>query len=364
MESFGLVCIPIGPDLKPRAGATARAPLGKPTPEQWRQLASQTIRSQFSVLTEAARDCDVVVAMGALQFATRSVAEAMQIPYLFATYCPMVLPSPEHPPPKIGMHYSQSLGAQTNDSLWTQEEQYWNDLFRPALNEERAKLGLCAIDNIQRHVFTDRPWLAAEPLIAPAGASDKLRIVQTGAWSLPDESELPVDLLRFLDAGEPPIYVGFGSVRAAQDAGRVLLESARALNLRVVLSQGWSHLHPSDAGADCISVGDVNHDRLFERVAAVIHHGGAGTTTTAARAGKAQIIVPHNYDQYYWAKRVSELGVGISGPISTELSVDAMIDALRGLRPEMTERARDLAARMDRHGVRKAARLLGEVVSG
>jgi vancomycin aglycone glucosyltransferase len=57
-------------------------------------------------------------------------------------------------------------------------------------------------------------------------------------------------------------------------------------------------------------VDDVNHDALFKRVAAVVHHGGAGTTAAAARAGVPQLITPMFSDQFYWSRRVVELGIG------------------------------------------------------
>jgi vancomycin aglycone glucosyltransferase len=94
----------------------------------------------------------------------------------------------------------------------------------------------------------------------------------------------------------------------------------------------------------------------------VVHHGGAGTTTAAARAGRAQVIVPHHYDQFYWAHRVRELGVGVSGPTRKRLSLTALVSALReSLRPETIERAQALANRMERSGARIAAqRLISE----
>lgn len=82
VESFGLICVPIGPDLKQLTGGTMPGQPPKPSAEQRSQLAVHTIREQFAVLTEAARGCDLVVAAGALQFAARSVTEALKIPYL------------------------------------------------------------------------------------------------------------------------------------------------------------------------------------------------------------------------------------------------------------------------------------------
>ena len=360
VESFGVTCIPIGPDLKQLTGGTMSRPPQKLSTEQRHLLAVQVVREQVAVLSEAARGCDLVVAAGALQIATRSITEALNIPYVFAAYCPAVLPSPDHPPPQTrGTRHSQSLSASANLSLWADEEQSWNDLFRATLNEERAKAGLGLVDSIQQHIFTNRPWLAADPAIAPAGSTSDLQIVQTGAWLLPDQSLLPDHLENFLAKGEPPVYLGFGSMRASEQSSRVLIEAARALGRRSIISQGWANLSPIDAGTDCLSIGDVNHSELFARVAVVVHHGGAGTTTTAARAGRAQVIASHSYDQYYWASQVQKLGVGVSGPVRDELSVDAMIQALReSLRPEIAAQARFLASRVATNGARIAANRL------
>lgn len=285
--------------------------------------------------------------------------EALKIPYVFAAYCPAVLPSPSHAPAKMGTRYSQSLPASANLAFWAEEEQSWNDLFRATLNEERAKAALGPVENVMRHIFTDSPWLAADPVMAPAGATADMQITQTGAWRLHDPTALPDHVEHFLANGEPPIYLGFGSMRAAEQSSRVLIEAVRALGLRSIVSQGWGDLAPVDAGADCVSAGDVAHDRLFARVAAVVHHGGAGTTTAAARAGRAQVIVPHHYDQYYWAHRVQQLGVGTSGPTRDDLTANALSSTLREcLRPEVAVRAQTLASRMELHGARIAAERL------
>ena len=185
--------------------------------------------------------------------------------------------------------------------------------FGAVLNEERAKIGQGPVTSVQRYMFTDRPWLAADPLLGPAFPLTGMEVVQTGAWMISDEAPLPAELEEFLANGEPPIYLGFGSMRASDQTARVLIEAARALGLRSILSQGWAGLMPGDTGPadDCLSIGDVDHAKLFPRMAAIVHHGGAGTTHTAARAGTPQVIIPHNYDQFYWAHRVQELGAGV-----------------------------------------------------
>ena len=64
-------------------------------------------------------------------------------------------------------------------------------------------------------------------------------------------------------------------------------------------SRGWARLAPIDDAPDCITIDDVNHQALFARVAAVVHHSGAGTTAAAARAGAPQVVVPMFSDQFY-----------------------------------------------------------------
>ena len=366
IESYGLECTPIGPDLKKMTGGTVPGKPVLPPKEQLQQLAVQTVRMQFQVITEAVRGCDLAVAAGALQIALRSVAETQKIPYVFAAYCPTVLPSSKYPPPshgdaaqKMGGHHPYSLPETENEQLWKENEQEFNERFGATLNEERAKAGLGPVESVQRYMFTDRPWLAADPAIAPVFPADGMQVVQTGAWMLSGEWPLPDDLEEFLASGPPAIYLGFGSMRASDQTGRVLVESARALGLRSILSQGWAGLIPDDMGDDCLSIGDVNHAKLFPRVAAIVHHGGAGTTASAAWAGRAQVIIPHNYDQFYWAHRVQELGVGISGPLRDDLTEEALVQALREcLRPEVTTRAQALAGRMELQGARIAAERL------
>jgi vancomycin aglycone glucosyltransferase len=321
------------------------------------------VRTQFPVIAEAARGCDLVVGATALQFATRSIAESLGIPYVFAAYCPAVFPSPDHPPPKIPEHHPQGLPAKENLALWASEDERWNDLFRVAINEGRAGLGLAPIDDVRSHLFTDTPLLAADPVLGPPGATLRgVQIRQTGAWLYSDSSALPEALERFLGDGEPPVYLGFGSMRAADNTGPMLIEAARALGLRSLISRGWGNLAALDGASDTIAIEDVSHEKLFPRVAAVVHHGGAGTTARAARAGAAQVIVPHNYDQYYWGHRVQQLGIGASGVDREHLTVDALVGALsEALHPDMKARALALADRIRPDGARLAAKALSDL---
>jgi vancomycin aglycone glucosyltransferase len=113
-----------------------------------------------------------------------------------------------------------------------------------------------------------------------------------------------------------------------------------------------------DGAPDCTVVGDVSHDVLFPRVAAVVHHGGAGTTAAAARAGVPQVITPMFGDQFYWSSRIMGLGIGTTIPHAT-MTEESLQSALRQvLDPAVTERARTFARQIGWDGAKVAARRL------
>ncbi|HZW03628.1 MAG TPA: glycosyltransferase, partial [Anaerolineaceae bacterium] len=160
IESYGLACVPIGPDLKKLTGGSLPGKPVLPSKEQLQQMAEESVRGQFRVIAEAARGCELIVAAGALQLAARSIAEAQGIPYVFAAYCPAVLPSPHAPPPKIGGRHPFTLSEEENLQLWKINAAEFEP-FGPTLNAERAKIGLGPVGSVRDYMFTGRPWLAA-----------------------------------------------------------------------------------------------------------------------------------------------------------------------------------------------------------
>ena len=353
VEGYGVDFVAVGPVVR-HVGSARSAAAGKPSPEAIRQLVTNTIAGQFAILGEAAASFDVIVASTALQYAARSIAEQRGIPYFFAAYSPIVLPCPHHaPPPMPGQLLTK--GAADNRTLWDQQAQHWNELFGTALNERRAALGLDPVSDVRSHMFTDRPLLAADPTLAPWPTPSDLQVTQTGAWMLSDQRPLSTELDAFLAAGEPPIYFSFGSTHTPQGTSRTMIEAARALGRRAIVLSGWADLALVDDEPDCLSISEINLQALFPRVAAVVHHGGAGTTTAAAGAGAPQVIVPHRYDQHYFAERIDHLGVGVAHA-PTAPTVDSLVAALnRALQPEVTVRAKSLASVVRTDGATTAA---------
>ena len=357
IEDLGMPVMPIGPELRSTAKANPSA--ARLEPERRRQMMEGTVATQFETIAAAAHGCDVIVGATALQIAAPSVAERMGIPYVFAAYCPTVLPSPHHAPPVLAMLGDVPAPSTPDYSeLWARDALRWNDTWASVLNSHRASLGLPPVSDVRRYLLTDRPWLAADPALAPWPDPADESVFQSGAWILRDERPLSPELEAFLDAGEPPVYFGFGSVRAPEFLSRVMIESARALGRRAIVFRGWADLPLIDDAPDCLAIGEVNQQALFKRVAAVVHHGGAGTTTAAARAGAPHVVIPQHYDQHYWAQRVHHLGIGIGHAGGTP-TTDSLTSALeRTLQLDVAARAQSFATAMRSDGARAAARRL------
>lgn len=356
IEKAGIPVVPLGPALRGTATAGSSLRRSLSSPEGRRALAEASLAAQFATIGEAARACDVVVGCGALQIAAPSVAELYGAPYVHVHYCPKTLPSGHHAPPRLpGWELDESAPAELQ---WESDARRWNETWRQALNAHRAAAGLDPVDDVRSSVFTERPWLACDRLLGPwPGSSDE--VVQTGAWLLPDDSPLPPEVEAFLDAGEPPVYFGLGSMGVPnEEVARAMVGAARVVGCRCVLSRGWADLRLPDDGPDCISVGEINHRALFPRVRAAVHHGGAGTTTVAARAGAPQVVLPQRYDQPYWAHRVEALGIGVAHESHTPTSATLSTALDKAMEPEVVSRANSVAGAVHTDGARVAAERL------
>lgn len=322
-------------------------------------LAAEIVVRQHRAIIAAARPgCDAIVATGliASMGAANCVAETLGVAFFHMSVCPVLLPSPHFPSTaddasEVESYLNRRLREMNNESL-------------KAVKTFRASLGLPDLASIPDHLFTDRPMLAADPVIAPWPTPSDLQVQQSGAWLLEDTRPLPEGLIHFLEAGEAPIYIGFGSLptQDPEAVARLTIEAVRAHGHRVIVASGWAGLALIDNQPDAFAVGEINQQALFPRLAAIIHHGGAGTTTAAAKAGIPQVIVPQMVDQPYWAHRISAMGIGAAhdGPMPTAETLNAALSL--ALSPEIKARAEVVAPQIV-DGAPEAARFLIKAIA-
>lgn len=286
----------------------------------------------------AGRGCDAIVVSGLAAFVGLSAGEALGVPIIGAMLIPIsptaAFASPLLPftPPRVLNRASHHL---FNQVTWR--------LFRKATNRARADAGLPPRTRLwARHpvLYGVSPALVPQPADWPDNAHVCGQwIPPAGAWAPPS------GLVDFLDAGEPPVYVGFGSM-AGFDHDRLVAAVAGAVGgRRALFHVGWSGIEPARLPANFHAVGNVPHDWLLPRCAMAIHHGGSGTTHSACRAGVPSVVVPFAGDQPFWAARLRAAGI--------------MRDALHGSSINAARLARAVAY-ADGDPARRAAALLGE----
>lgn len=208
------------------------------------------------------------------------------------------------------------------------------------------------------------------PQVIPPATDWADYIHVTGYWFLdpPQGWEPPTDLVDFLQAGPPPIYIGFGSMPNSKPAETVkmVLQALGRSGQRGIISAGWGGLKGDDLPATVHMVGSLPHSWLLPQMAAVVHHGGAGTTAAGLAAGVPSIVTPFFGDQPFWAQRVVALGVGPKPIPRKTLTVDRLAEAIRTAVTDTAMRQRaavlGVAIRAE-DGVARAVEVIGATFS-
>lgn len=177
-------------------------------------------------------------------------------------------------------------------------------------------------------------WFAASPGQPPGQPPGRLAGQSPGhegggTWAPPRR------LAEFLDAGEPPVYLGFGSMPAEDPAvlAAAIVTATTRTGIRFIVYSLSPELRRALAAAaapadQVLTIRQTPHDWLFPRIAAVVHHGGAGTTGAAVAAGRPQVIWPFGIDQHFWAGRMADLGVAVPARPVRELTGETLAQAV------------------------------------
>jgi len=336
---------------------------------------------------EASQGANAIVGSLATTWLGYAIAEKLGALYIDTTVLPM---APTRSFPSIFWPWASSPGAGLGwrgTFNWLTHRLFqagaWIGM-RPIVNRCRKDvLGLPPASFLGDY---GRPEKQAVPTLVglseyvirrPADWGDHIHV--TGYWFLDSFGsgsdavrrpyEPPADLAKFLQAGPPPVYVGFGSmpsknpeqtaalsIQALRRAGqRGLLFTGRG-----VLGRGMAHYSSAD---DVFALDAAPHDWLFPRTAAVVHHGGSGTTAAGLRTGIPSVLVPVAADQLLWAQRVDELGVGPTPIPGAKLTAERLAEAITQAvaNPVMRDRAAALGEKIRAEdGVGCAVRIINQ----
>jgi sterol 3beta-glucosyltransferase len=266
---------------------------------------------------EACKNTNLIIAGIGSLFAGIALAEKLEIPFIQAYYIPFT-PTKAFPSflfPKLPF---LSVGFLNLFSYSITRQIIWQG-YKSADNLARKQvLGLpptSFFGPYKTYRFNQNPVLYGfSQLVIPKPYDWGNNIYITGYWLLEhgDDWKPPSELIEFIKSGTKPIYVGFGSMssRKPEETADIVLNAISKTKQRAIILSGWGGLQKANLPDNVFMIDSIPISWLFPRVSVAIHHGGAGTTAEALKAGIPSIVIPFFGDQFYWGKRVFELGVG------------------------------------------------------
>jgi UDP:flavonoid glycosyltransferase YjiC (YdhE family) len=292
------------------------------------------------------------------------LAEKYNLPMMLASVIPLartntmpLMGFPNLPLPGYN-RMTYSLGEKV---LW--------QMFHSVINEWRTrtlKLPLLSLKEYFAQLGTQKfPILNGfSEHVVPRPADWNEHIHITGYWFAEEKHwEPPKDLLDFLDAGKPPVFIGFGSmpVKNPQRATEIILEALKRSGQRGILHSGWGGLGKMSLPDNVFKIDYAPYCWLFPRMSMIFHHGGSGTTAYALRSGVPSCVIPFVFDQFYWGKRSAELGVGPAPIPFRKITVKKLQQAIElGIcNSEFQRRSADLGKKIRvENGIRTAINLI------
>jgi len=319
----------------------------------------------------ACRGMDLLLAgIGGL-FVGLALAEKLRLPLLQAYYIPFT-PTQAYPSflfPKLPPWFG---GALNRLSYHLARQMMWQGFRSADRLARRDVLGLPAAPFwglFNADCLQHCPILYGySPSVIPKTPDWDDHIHVTGYWFLDpaDDWAPPPALLEFLQAGPPPVYVGFGSMssRKPEETADLILQALACTKQRAIMLSGWGGLHKADLPDTIFMVESIPFSWLFPRVAAIVHHGGAGTTAAGLRAGVPSVVIPFFGDQPFWGQRIAELGVGPEPIPRRKLTVERLAQAIQKAVTDqaMRQRAANLGAKIRaEHGIAHAVAVVQHI---
>lgn len=280
----------------------------------------------------ACLDADALICLGVFSAFAQSIAEALRIPMMHVEPTPLLptrsFPAPSWPIQKnLGGLHNYLSGLVMLQVVWL-----W---YLPFVNTFRRRLRLPAITgNRFYRALKSLPMLSAySPAVIPHPPDWPETVHITGYFFLDSHADWQPspELKAFLGAGDPPVYIGFGSMagRNPERLADLVLGALAKSNQRGILLTGWGGMRPEFLSDRVFILDSAPHSWLFPRVAAVVHHGGAGTTAEGLRAGVPAVVLPFVLDQPFWGARIKTLGLGPAPIPQKNLTADSLAEAIR-----------------------------------
>lgn len=320
---------------------------------------------------ETLRNSDAILSQLPGGFYGYDLAESLGVPYLALSVIPQEITG-AWPIPLFPSRFS--MGAWYNRLTYRLAQQLAWHPFRGPINEFREQLGLPRASfwwgNMRRMVRDRVPVIQGfSEHVVPTPPEWGDHVHTTGYWQLDEPQwQPPSELLAFLDAGERPVFVGFGSMPVPQpeETTQTILEALEETGQRGVLLAGWAGMVRQTLPDTVYRLDYAPYRWLFPRMAAVVHHGGSGTTGLALGSGVPSLVIPFTADQPYWGRRTQALGLGPAPIPFSKMTALNLARALRTMTADAEMRRGAVQLRValaDEDGVRQAVKIIQDALT-
>jgi vancomycin aglycone glucosyltransferase len=263
------------------------------SPKQGKKL----VEDQINLLPDVIRGVELVLGAG-IVLGVQTAADILGVPYRLIAFYPIILGTTKDDPMKNRLMFGFGRGIV-------------NMFLKGFINKQRANFSLPPIKDAWSHWLGEKVIIACDKELHPARDGVAFPYVQTGFMLLPAKNDLPDHVKEFIDAGEPPVYIGFGSnpIVKAEKYSHIFQQVSEMTKKRLIISKGWAGLHEIDE-ENILFVDEMPFELLFPKMAAAIYHGGTGTMAAIVRAGIPQAAFPFMGDQFSNKNQIVKLGLG------------------------------------------------------
>jgi UDP:flavonoid glycosyltransferase YjiC (YdhE family) len=298
------------------------------------------LKQHYGLLSNLARDDDSVLVTNPAILAARIIHEKSGRPLATMLLQPWMIRSNTRPPiMPAALSLPRRAPRPAKQLYWRAVNAVGDWLMGRELNELRVSLGLPPIKRVFDWWMSPRLMLGMFPAWFGDPQPDwppQVRLTGFPMYDGAASDALPPELEMFLETGDPPIVVTFGTgMMHAPAMFRDALDACRLLGRRAVLVTNYPDQLPAPLPSAALHVRFASFRRLFARCSAAIHHGGIGTVAEAMAAGTPQLILPISWDQFDNATRVNQLGAGswLAPRQRTPGRIAAALATLLGPRP-------------------------------
>lgn len=160
----------------------------------------------------------------------------------------------------------------------------------------------------------------------------------TGFWFGTSTTELATDLTDFINAGEPPLLLTFGSMpfKSKFDLQMAIIKLTDKFDTRIIVVKGWGldQTERLENNPKIKVISSAPYEKLFPLTKAIIHHGGIGTTAECLRAGKPFMICPILYpigDQNFWGQHAYKKGLAVKPTPISKITETIFLESINEL---------------------------------